>query len=96
MLTVVTGVVLPFPPPVMPSLFLAHKVQHSLIVVFSSNVANSRSRASSSQVVHKRKNKTSTQSGVFELTKPTYARLEDIILFATGAVSDIEPVAPVV
>ena len=45
MLTVVTGVVLPSPPPVMPLLFLAHKVQHSLIVVFSSSVANSRSRA---------------------------------------------------
>ena len=42
----VTGVVLPFPPPViLPSLFLAIRVQHPLIVGFSSSVADSRSRA---------------------------------------------------
>ena len=41
----VTGVALPFPPPVIAFIFLAHRVQHPLIVDFSSSVANSRSRA---------------------------------------------------
>ena len=41
----VTGVVLPFPPPVIAFIFLAHRVQYPLIVDFSSSVANSRSRA---------------------------------------------------
>ena len=41
----VTGVVLPFPPRLLPSFLVAHKVQHPLIVDFSSSVANSRSRA---------------------------------------------------
>ena len=41
-----TGVVLPLPPPrLLPSFILAHRVQHPLIVDFSSSVANSRSRA---------------------------------------------------
>ena len=51
---------------------------------------------SASQLVHKTTNYTSTHSGGFELTKPTCTRLKDIIWYATGAVSDIEPVAPVV
>ena len=40
----ITGVVLP-PPPVIAFIFFAHRVQHPLIVDFSSSVANSRSRA---------------------------------------------------
>ena len=45
MQAVVTGVVLPFPPPVVAFILLAHRVRHPLIVDFSSSVANSRSRA---------------------------------------------------
>ena len=41
----VTGVILPSPPPVIAFIFLSHRVQHPLIVGFSSRVANSRSRA---------------------------------------------------
>ena len=40
----ITGVV-PSPPPVITFMYIAHRVQHPLIVDFSSSVANSRSRA---------------------------------------------------
>ena len=50
----ITGVVLP-PRPVTAFIFLAHRAQHPLIVDFPSSVANSRSRASTSQRVHEKK-----------------------------------------
>ena len=80
MQAVVTGVV-PFPPfRLLPSLLLAHRVQHPLIVDFSSSVANSRSRAfrksiSAQKKAHK--NLYEYAHGVFGLTKLNRTRLKD-------------------
>ena len=76
--------------------FLAHRVQHPLIVDFYRVLLTHALALSASQLVHITKTYTSTHSGWFKLTKLTYTRLEDITWYATGAVSDIEPVAPVV
>ena len=74
----------PFPPPVFAFNFLAHRVQHQLIVDFSSSVANSRSRAFRKSISAQEKVPriyTSTHSGGFELTKLTYnTRLEDNLI----------------
>ena len=85
----VTGVV-HFPPfRLLPSLLLAHRVQHPLIVDFSSSFANSRSRAFrksiSAQEKDPRNLQTSTHSGGFTLTKLTYTRLEDNLIRQRGS-----------
>ena len=59
-------------------------------------VANSRSRAFRKSISAQGETLYEYALGGFELTKLTYTRLEDITRYATGAVSDIEPVAPVV
>ena len=54
-----------------------------LVVDFSSSVANTRPRASASQIVHKKKSPriyTGMYSGGFELTTLTYTRLEDNLI----------------
>ena len=94
---VVTGVVRLFSPRLLPSFFWrvgfsTHWSSNSKRVLLTHALA-----LSASQLVHKTKIYTSTHSGGFELMKLTCnTRFADITWYATGAVGDIEPVAPVV
>ena len=84
---VTTGVVLS-PPPVIDFIFFAHRVQHPLIVHFSSSVANSRSRAFRKSISAQEKAPRRiirVRSGGFELTKLTYTRLEDNLIRHRGS-----------
>ena len=85
---VVTGVV-PSPPRFLPSIFIAHRVQHSHCSSIFHRVLLTHALAlSASQVVHKKKSQridTSMHSaGVLELTKLTYTRLEDNLIRHRG------------
>ena len=77
---VVTGVVLSAPR-FLPSIFTAHRVQQSHCSSMFHRVLLTHALAlSASQFVHKKKSLriyTSMHSGVLELAKPTYTRLED-------------------
>ena len=76
---VVTGVV-PSPPRFLPSLFIAHRVQHSHCSSICHRVLLTHALAlSASQFVHKKKSQriyTSMHSAGLELTKLTYTRRE--------------------
>ena len=79
----VTGVV-PSPPWFSPSIFIAHRVQRfhcwSILLTLALSL-------SASQFVHKKKSSrvyASMHSGRFELTKPTYTRLEDNLIRHRG------------
>ena len=76
----VTGVV-PFLPRFLPSIFIAHRVQQShCSSIFHRGLLTHALALSASQFVRKKKSAricTSTHSGGFELTKPTYTRFED-------------------
>ena len=82
-----TGVV-PFPPPFLPSIFVARKVQHSQCSSIFHRVLLTHALAlSASQFVNKKKSPrifTSMHSGGFELTKLTYTRLEDNLIRHRG------------
>ena len=77
---VVTSVV-PSPPRLLPSIFIAHRVQQSHCLSISHRVLPTHALAlSASQFVHKKKSPriyTSMYSMGLELTKLTYTRLED-------------------
>ena len=76
----VTGVV-PFLPRFLPSIFIAHRVQQShCSSIFHRGLLTHALALSASQFVRKKKSArtcTSTHSGGFGLTKPTYTRFED-------------------
>ena len=94
---VFTGVVLPFPPPgYCFRLFWRLRFSTHWSSIFHRVLPTHALALSTSQLVHKTKKCTSTHSGGFKLPKLTNTKLEDITWYATGAVSDIEPVAPVV
>ena len=80
---VVTGVV-PSPPRFLPSIFIAHRVQHSRCSsIFHRELPAHALALSASQFVHKKKSQrfyTSMQSAELELTKLTYTRLEDNLI----------------
>ena len=82
MQAVVTGVVLPFPPPVYHLHFSwrIYMVQYPLIVDSSSHrvLLTHALALSSSQIVHQTKDCTSAHEAGFELTELTYIRLEEI------------------
>ena len=92
----VTGVVLPSPPPFIAFIFFWR-------ILFSTHWSSIFHRVllthalalSASRLVHKTTNYTNKHSEGFEVTKLTHTRLVDITWYGTGAVSDIEPVAPV-
>ena len=68
-----------FSPRLLPSIFIAHRVQQSHCSSIFHRVFLTHVLAfSASQFVHKTKNYTNTHSGGFEHTKLTYNRLEDI------------------
>ena len=85
---VVTGVV-PSSPPFLPSFFVAQRVQQShCSSIFHLVLLTYALALSASQVVHKKKCPriyTSMHSGGNELTKLTYARLEDNLIRHRGA-----------
>ena len=76
---VVTGVV-PSPPRFLPSIFIAHRVQHSLCSsIFHRTLLTHALALSASQLERKKKPQriyTSMHSAGLELTKLTYTRLE--------------------
>ena len=76
------------PPRFMPSIFIAHRVQHSHCSSIFHRVLPTHALAlSASQFVHKKKPPriyTSMHSGGFELTKLTYTRLEDNLIRHLG------------
>ena len=84
---VVTGVV-PSSPRFLPSIFIAHGVQQSHCSSIFHRVLLTHALAlSASQFVHKKKSpriNTTMHSGGFELTKPTYTRLEDNLIRHRG------------
>ena len=84
---VVTGVV-PSPPRFLPSIFIAHRVQHSRCSSIFHRVLLTHALAlSASQFVHKKKSPriyTSMHSWGFEFTKLTYTRLEDNLIHHRG------------
>ena len=84
---VVTGVV-PSSPRFLPSIFIAHRVQHSHCSSIFHRVLLTHALAlSASQFVHKKKSPlihTSMHSGGFELTRLTYTRLEDNLIRHRG------------
>ena len=92
----VTGVVLPFPPPVIAFIFWAHRAQHPLIVDFSSSVANSRSRAFRKSISAKDEKLYQYALGRIRTHEADLYQARGYNLIPTGAVSDIEPVASVV
>ena len=83
----VTGVV-PSPPRFLPSFFIAHRVQQSHRSSIFHRVSLTHALAfSASQFVRKKKSPrlyTRMHSGGFELTKPTYTRLEDKLIRHRG------------
>ena len=86
---VVTGVVPPFPPPrLLPSIFIAHRVQQSHSSSSFHRVLLTHALAlSASQFMHKKKSPriyTSMHSGGFELTKLIYSRLENNLIRHRG------------
>ena len=90
----VTGVV-PSPPRFLPSLFIAHRVQHSHCSSICHRVLLTHALAlSASQFVHKKKSQriyTSMHSAGLELTKLTYTRLEVNLMRHRGDRSSIAP-----
>ena len=84
---VVTGVV-PSSPRFLPSIFIAHRVQHSHCSSIFHRVLLTHALAlSASQFVHKKQSQriyTSMHSAGLELTKLTYARLEDNLIRHRG------------
>ena len=76
------------PPRFLPSISIAHRVQQSLCSSIFHRVLLTHALAlSASQFVHKKKSPriyTSMHSGGFELTKPTYTRLEDNLIRHRG------------
>ena len=84
---VVTGVV-PSSPGFLPSIFIAHRVQHSHCSSIFHRMLLTRALAlSASHFVHKKKSPltyTGMHSGGFELTKLTYNRLEDNLIRHRG------------
>ena len=84
---VVTGVV-PTPPRLLPSIFIAHRVQQSHCSSIFHRVLRTHALAfSASQFVHKKKSQrlhTSMHSAGLELTKLTYTRLEDNLIRHRG------------
>ena len=84
---VVTGVA-PSPPRFFPSIFIAHRVQQSHCSSIFHRVLLTHALAlSASQYVHKKKSPriyTSMHSGVLELAKLTYTRLEDNLIRHRG------------
>ena len=88
--TVVTGVV-PSPPPFLPSVFIAHTVQQSHCSSIFPRVLLTHALAlSASQFVRKESPHefirvlVCMRSGGFDLTKPTYTRLEDNLIRHRG------------
>ena len=83
----VTGVV-PSSPRFLPSFFIAHRVQQShRSSIFHQVLLTHALALSASQFVHNKKSPrlyTSMHSGRFELTKLTYARLEDNLIRHRG------------
>ena len=84
---VVTGVV-PSPPPFLPSIFIAHRVQQShCSSIFHRVLLTHVPALSASQSVHKKKSRrtyTSMHSAGLELTKLSYTRLEDNLIRHRG------------
>ena len=84
---VVTGGV-PSPPRLLPSIFIAHKVQQShCSSIFHRVLLNHALALSASQFVHKKKSQrfyASLHSAGLELTKLTYTRLEDNLIRHRG------------
>ena len=85
-----TGVV-PSPPRFLPSIFIAHRVQHisHCSSIFHRVLLTHALALSASQFVHKKKSpriyaSTCMHSEGFELTKPTYTRLEDNLIRHRG------------
>ena len=88
---VVTGVV-PSPPRFLPSIFIAHKVQHSHCSSIFRRVLLTHALAlSASQFVHKKKSQriySRMHSAGLELTKLTYTRHEDNLIRHRGDTID--------
>ena len=83
---VVTGDV-PSPPLYLPSIFIAHRVQHSHCSSIFHRMLTHALALSASQFVHKKKPPrvyTSMHSAGLELTKLTYTRLEDNLIRHRG------------
>ena len=84
---VVTGVV-PTPPRFLPSIFIAHRVQHShCSSIFHRMLLIHALALSASQFVHMKKSQrsyTSMHSAGLELTELTYTRLEDHLIRHRG------------
>ena len=84
---VVTGVV-PSSPWLLPSIFIAHRVQQShCSSIFHRGLLTHALALSASQIVHEKKSPriyTSMHSGGFELTKLIYTRLEDNLIRHRG------------
>ena len=82
----VSGVV-PSPPRYVPSVFIAHRVQHSHCSSIFIELTHALLALSASQFVHNKKNlrsNTSVHSRGLELTQLTYSRHEDDLLYTTG------------